>query len=94
MEANVLKLCASIALSLYLLIGILPLSAQPSRQYFDAERGRVQKLLNVRIRKQIEADCKAKAKKLYSSIHFLKRRAYVKDCIEHSLVPVRRGLIG
>jgi len=89
-----LKFFGLIALALVLLMGIAPSSAQPAREYFDAERSRVQKLLNVRIRKQIEADCKAKAKKLYSSIHFLNRRAYVKHCIEHSLVPLRRGLMG
>ena len=93
-EANVLKFGPSMALAIYLLVGTPPLSAQPSGQYFDAERARVQKLLNLRLRKQIEADCKAKAKKLYTAVHFLRRRAYVKDCIEHSLVPLRRGLMG
>jgi hypothetical protein len=82
------------ALAIYLLVGIAPLSAQPFGQYFDADRARVQKLLNLRLRKQIEADCKAKAKKFYTAVHFLRRRAYVKDCIEHSLVPLRRGLMG
>ena len=88
------KFWASIALTIYLFIGTASLSAQPSKEYFDADRGRVQKLLNVRIRKQIEAECKRKAKKFYSAIHFQKRGAYVKDCIEHSLVPLRRGLMG
>jgi len=82
------------ALAIYLLVGIAPLSAEPFGQYFDADRARVQKLLNLRHRKQIEGDCKAKAKKLYTAVHFLRRRAYVKDCIEHSLVPLRRGLMG
>jgi hypothetical protein len=31
---------------------------------------------------RIEAGCKADAKKYYSAIHFQKRRAFVKHCID------------
>jgi hypothetical protein len=30
---------------------------------------------------QRQAECQAQAKKKYSAIHFLKRRAYVKSCM-------------
>ena len=30
---------------------------------------------------QLQAQCQAQAKKKYSAIHFLKRRAFVKSCI-------------
>jgi hypothetical protein len=30
---------------------------------------------------QLKAQCEAQAKKKYSAIHFLKRRAFVKSCI-------------
>jgi hypothetical protein len=49
---KVLKACASIALTLYLLVGTAPLLAQPSKQYLDTDPSRVQNLLNVRVRKQ------------------------------------------
>jgi hypothetical protein len=33
---------------------------------------------------RIEAGCKADAKKYYSAIHFQKRRAFVKHCIDRA----------
>ena len=33
---------------------------------------------------RIEAGCKADAKKYYSAIHFKKRRAFVKHCIDRA----------
>jgi len=30
---------------------------------------------------QLQAQCQAQAKKKYSAIHFMKRRAFVKSCI-------------
>jgi hypothetical protein len=33
---------------------------------------------------RIEAGCKADAKKYYSAIHFKKRRAFVKHCVDRS----------
>jgi len=33
---------------------------------------------------RIEAGCKADAKKYYSAIHFQKRRAFVKNCIDRA----------
>ena len=33
---------------------------------------------------RIEAGCKVEAKKYYSAIHFKKRRAFVKHCIERT----------
>jgi len=33
---------------------------------------------------RIEAGCKADAKKYYSAIHFQKRRAFVKHCIDRT----------
>jgi hypothetical protein len=30
---------------------------------------------------QLQAQCQAQAKKKYSAIHFLKRRAFVKSCM-------------
>jgi hypothetical protein len=33
---------------------------------------------------RIEAGCKADAKKYYSTIHFRKRRAFVKHCIDRA----------
>jgi hypothetical protein len=30
---------------------------------------------------QLQAECQAQAKKKYSAIHFLKRRAFVKNCV-------------
>ena len=88
------KYCVAIAIGIFLFVAMEPSSAQPSREYFDSDRSRTQKQMNARIRKQMETDCKAKAKKFYSAIHFQKRRAFVKDCIERSLVPLRRGLMG
>jgi hypothetical protein len=32
---------------------------------------------------QLQAQCQAQAKKKYSAIHFLKRRAFVKTCMTH-----------
>jgi hypothetical protein len=32
---------------------------------------------------QLQAQCQAQAKKKYSAIHFLKRRAFVKSCMTH-----------
>jgi hypothetical protein len=49
--------------------------------YQDAYRKRIMKI-NERIqRKQIEAACKAKAKKAFSAIHFRQRRSFIRDCI-------------
>jgi hypothetical protein len=50
-------------------------------KYQDAYRKRIMKI-NERIqRKQIEAACKAKAKKAFSAIHFQQRRSFIRDCI-------------
>ena len=76
-----MKHVASIALAISFLVGSAPpLPAQPSKEYTDAYRARIQKINARMLRKQIEADCKAKAKKTYSAIHFQKRRTFVEDC--------------
>ena len=50
-------------------------------KYQDAYRQRINKI-NERIqRKQIEAACKAEAKKAFSAIHFRQRRSFIRDCI-------------
>ena len=49
--------------------------------YQEAYRQRINKI-NERIqRKQIEAACKAEAKKAFSAIHFRQRRSFIRNCI-------------
>jgi hypothetical protein len=70
----------------------LPAGAQDMRNYeprkADQVRDRINKAWDARLERmrasQIEAECKAKAKKQYWAIRFNKRRAFVQDCIEQA----------
>ncbi len=69
-----------------------PAGAQDMRDIeprkFDKTRDRINAALDARLERlrvaQIEADCKAAAKKEYWAIRFNKRRAYVQDCVEQA----------
>jgi hypothetical protein len=75
---------------LFVVAAIVPIGAQENpKSSADARRERMDKVNKVwdaqieRMRgAQIAAKCKADAKQQYSAIHFRKRRAFVKNCIE------------
>ena len=83
------------ALGVLIVIGaIVSVNAQQVPRSDEVRRERMDKINKVwdeqieRIRRiQIEAGCKAEAKKQYSAIRFRKRRLFVEDCIAKAAVP-------
>jgi hypothetical protein len=77
---------------LFVVAAVVPIGAQEApKSSADVRRARIDKVNKVwdaqveRIRgAQIAAKCKADAKKQYSAVHFKKRRAFVKYCIEQA----------
>ena len=63
----------AIAVALLALFAVSPAAAAPK-----------QKSSETIWHERIEAGCKADAKKYYSAIHFQKRRAFVRRCIERA----------
>ena len=80
--------------SLFLVAASAPAGAQENPKHSDEVlrqrlllRERFNKGWDVQIenaRDRIEPRCKAEARKRYSAIHPLKRRKFVKDCIERA----------
>jgi hypothetical protein len=76
-----------LALAVLLVVASASAAAAESAKVSVA-RERINKAWDERIEKiqnaRIEAGCKAEAKKTYTAVHFRKRRAFVRDCIEQA----------
>ena len=79
---------------LFVVAAVAPIEAQENPKSSADVRGeridRVNKVWDAQIERmraaQIATKCKADAKKEYSAIHFKKRRAFVKNCIEQGRI--------